>query len=615
MTDTILSPITFKAGILKDTTELMAEGYWVDGDKIRFRNGRPEKIGGWVSETVEQFEDPTVTTFTGVPRKTLSWNDLGFSRFLLTGTHQKLELFNNNKVHDITPVRQENTLTDAITTASGDSEVTIEGVNHNLDVDDFVYVNSQASAVDGITLSGSYQVTEVIDLDNFKIDSGTNASGTTSGGGGALDIDYLLENGAVSNGSFSGWGGGTWNTPGVSNGGWGRPRTGTDGGLKLRQWSMDTWGEDAVACVRDGSIYHWDRTNGISTRAQILSNAPVQNSFILVAQPIRHLVAFGSEVEATGVFDPLIIRWPEQETLNNWAITDTNTAGEYRLPQGNFIAGAIQTKHEILVFTDTTLYSMRYIGGNNVFQVEPVGTNITVLSQNSFVEVNNTVYWQGKDNFYYYNGSVNILPTSLDKYIFDQDGEGRVNTTQEEKAFAGINKEFNEIFFFYPRHDREENSHYIKYNYIENVSDHGSMERTAWEDRGLFSKPYAFNSEGRLYIHETGKDDDGTPMDAFIRSSYFDIEEGEDLLFIDRILPDIRLPDNKNIEITAFFKKYPHPRSRIIEKGPFFFDNAKNKISMRGRGRQMSIQYKVTATGGDFEIGKMRIGIQPDGER
>jgi len=612
--DTQLSVINFTPGIIKNNTEYMAEGGWVESQWIRFRNGSPEKCGGWSRETVIQSTNVNNDLFTGVSRAVISWNDLSFNKYFVSASNSKVELMNGGQIFDITPIRENVTLTDAITT-DGTNEIQITDINHNTVVGDYIFVVSQASAVDGVTLSGEYTVIEVIDADNYKVQYSSAATGSTSLAGGSLEIDYLLEVGSESNGAITGWGGGTWDTPGEAGGGWDRPRAGATGSLNLRQWSLDSWGEDLVANVREGKIYHWDATNGVTARLQEITEAPDQNLFILVSQPSRHLISFGTNLAIGGTFDPLVIRWASQESLTDWTITTDNTAGEYRLSKGNYIVGAVQTRGEILVFTDTDVYSMRYVGSPDVFQFEPLGTNISVVSQHAFVDINGIVYWQGLDKFYMYNGTVNILPTTLDKFIFDQDGEGRINFSQKEKTFAGIIKEFNEIIFMYPKEGSDEVDSYIKYNYIENTVDYGSIDRTTWLDRSTFSYPYAISSGGRLYAHELGKDADGAPLEAHIRSAYFDIGDGQDILFIDRILPDVRVPSNRSLEITCYFKKYPHPQADVITKGPYYFSDSDDKINLRGRGRAMSIKYSVSSTGSDFEIGRIRIGIQPDGSR
>jgi hypothetical protein len=826
MSDTLLTSATFAPGILRNTTEYFAEGSYVDCDHTRFRNGRPEKIGGWASETVEQVEDATNNAFTGVTRDLMSWVDLSSDKFLLSASTEKLEILSDGQIYDVTPIRESPSLTDVITTVNTESDVSIADTAHNLTVGDWVYVNSQAvTPYQGIALSGAYAVTEVTDANNYKIETGTAATGSGTGGG-ALDIDYMIANGSVDNGNLTGWSGGTWDTPGsatattyslsnaitttsgsstltithnthgrtigefikvlsadtvddinlddttsgiditlstdpittngtatvsishtshgllvgnkiyvlsadpvddidisknsssdadyaeytvasvtdannytfvAANGasgsstgggstvkvrypakysedfevlstptantytikaknnitlgeseatgssgptgnlsvtygasGWNRPRAGV-GGLNLRQWSLDNWGEDALACLRDGEMYFWDATNGVTTRMDDLTDlaeaatagsgkfVPVDNKFMLVAQPSRFVVAFGSDIfdpaGLTWVQDPLIIRWAEQETYLNWEITDTNTAGEYRLPKGNQIIGAVQTRGEIVVFTDTDVYSMTFVGGTDIFQFEHLGSNVSSISQHSAVDVNGLVMWMGLDDFYIYDGTIRPIESTLDEAIFDQDGAYKLNNSQKEKVYAGVNKEFHEVWWFYPDNGNTENSRYVVYNYLEKTWYDGTLDRTAWIDRSIFDYAYSLDASGILYSHENGKDDDGAPLTAFLTTSYFDIEDGQNIMYIDRVLPDIKLPDNRSIDISILTKMYPHPTASITTKGPYSFDNTQNKISLRARGRQAAIKYEVNATGGDFEVGKVRLGVQPDGGR
>jgi hypothetical protein len=610
---TLLKKVQFQPGFNKNTTDYSAENYWVEGDKVRFRNGRPEKIGGWVGETVEQANDDSVSTFTGTARDIHAWIDLDFLKYLVVGTHKKVELFYGNQIFNITPYREELTLTDAITTTSGETEVEIEDANpHNLSVGDYVNITDQASAVDGITLDGEYTVTEIVSTTVFKIDSGTSATGSTSGGGGDLDINYYLENGDESNGNLIGYGGGTYGTEGESGGGYDEIRDGV-GGSYLRQWSFDNWGEDCVACVREGKLYHWDATNGVETNLQVITNAPEENLIVLVAQPSRFLCAFGSEVESTGTFDPLTIRWASQETLTTWTSTTENTAGEYRLPLGNYIVSVIQTKGEILIFTDSTVYSMRYIGGSDVFQFDILGNNVTSTSQHAGVDVNGIVYWMGTDSFYYYDGVVHNLPCSIEEDIFDQDGDNRLNFNQKEKTFCSTNKEFGEILWLYPSEASDEIDRYIIYNYKENLWYDGTLDRTVWLDRIIFSKPYSISSSGNLYIHEQGKDDDGSSMTAYLKSGDIDLEDGSNLMFIDRFIPDFKLVPNRNASLYLYLKKYL--TDEATEKGPYSFNNETNKISLRAKARHVSIKYQVDALGADFEVGSPRFGLQPDSRR
>lgn len=713
MSDTVLKTIPINAGFNKNTTTYDAENNWVDGDKVRFVNNRAEKIGGWVEEIVEQNTDSSVTSFTGTPRKVHTWNNLNFNKYLAQGSDLKLELLSNNTIYDITPIEATASLTDAITTVSGETTVTIEDTSHGASVGDYVVVDSQASAVDSITLSGEYTILEIVDADNYVIDSGTTATGSTSGGGGALELSYLLPIGDTNNGDITGYSGAGYGTrssdpvttvtltdaisttsgsstvgiedtshglsvgdyitvvsqgssvdgidlsdnndftqdfevtnvvdadnyeikainnvtleevtaTGTTSGaggslvlvyggtGWDRPRNGVGGSI-LRQWSLTNWGEDLIACVRGGKIYQWDVTNGTGNRAVQVTNAPTENYFAMVALPTRFLVAFGTQESVSGDFDPLTIRWAEQETLTNWTITSTNSAGEYRLPLGNYIVAAIQTKNEILVLTDTTAYTMRYVGGNEIFQFEIVGNNITAVSQNCGTAFGSVAIWKGLDGFYIYDGTVRRLPSTIEEFIFDQDGEGRINFEQKEKTYCNTNTEFNEIIWFYPTVDSEENNRYIMYNFKDNIWYDGTMERTCWVDRSVFSNPYAFDADGTLYLHETGKDAGAQPLQAFLESGDLDIEEGERMLFIDKFIPDFFLVPNRNAEVTLTFKKYP--RGPEFVKGPYPFNNDTQKISLRGRGRHVSIKYSVNTLGSDFELGAPRFSFQVDGER
>lgn len=614
MSDTVLKKIDIQPGFNKNTTNYNAENYWVDGDKFRFRNKKPEKIGGWVGETVSQATDDTNTLFTGVVRAVHDWVDLSFNKYFTAGSNAKLEIFTGNQIYDVTPYREVLTLTNAITT-DGTSEIQITDVNHELSVGDYVFVDSQAAAVDGITLAGEYTVIEVIDADNYKIDAGSVASGSTSLAGGALDINYLLEVGDVDNGNITGYGGGTWDTEGAASGGYDMPRAGS-GGNFLRQWSLDNWGEDGIACLRNGRIYQWDATNGLNERYQVITNAPTENLMTLVAQPSRHLVAFGTQQFVGGVFDPLNIRWASQETLTTWDIDPANTAGEYRLPLGNYIVTAIQTKNEILILTDSTAYTMSSTFttiDNDIFKFEFIADNTSAISPHCGVDINGIIYWMGIDGFYMYDGVVRRLISSLDEYIFDQDGEGKINFAQKEKVYCSTDKEFNEIIWFYPSNDSTEIDRYVIYNYIENLWYDGTMERTVWLDRSIFDKPYAISPEGKLYAHEQGKDDDGNPLIAYLVSGDLDIEDGQELVFVDKFIPDFKLFPNRNASLQLTLKKYPNSTGQV--KGPYTFNNETEKINLRARARQISIRYEVSAIGADVEVGAPRFSFQPDGGR
>lgn len=614
-TNTVLATVEMLPGIRKDITPYMAEGGWVDCDHIRFRDKRAEKIGGWVHEIVQQFTNPLNKLFTGVSRAIQPWVALDSRKLLAVAGTEKVELLWDGEIYDITPIRRTAVITNGMATTFGSSIVTLKLINHDTVVGDWINITSQDVPIDGINLLGEYQVTAVIDLDHFQIDSGTIASGSSPEGTAVvIGIQLLLENGDQDNGNLIGWGGGTWNTPGFGGQGWNRPRNGI-GGVDLREWSLDNWGEDLIACNTHGKIYQWDYTNGPLIRLQQIANAPLVNHMIMVSQPTRFLIAFGSEAFATSIFDPMIIRWAAQETQTSWDINAFSTAGEYRLAKGNKIVTAIQSFGQILVFTDTDVYAMTFVGGVDIWQFTPVGTNVSCISQHGGVDVNGHIYWMGIDNFYTYDGHVRIVPCTLDRFMFHQEGEGRFNFGQKEKIYCGINKEFNELWWFYPRFDETECGHYIKYNYVEEVWDFGSMDRTVWTDKGIFPRPYALGTQKTLFAQETGFNDDAAPLTAFITTAYFDISDGEQLMYVDRIVPDITLEPGLGIQLTFFTKKYVHPLADIVTKGPYNFDDTNRKVSFRGRGRQIAIEFRSVVTNGNFALGKIRIASEIDGER
>ncbi len=613
--DTQLRAVEFQPGINKNVTEYAAEGGWVDADKMRFVGGRPEKIGGWVEEILQQNQNPSVTTLTGVTRALHTWTALDNTRYLASGSHNKLELVENNTIYNITPVRDSDTLNDVITTTNGSSLVSIEDPAHNAQVGDWVHFEDQASPVDGITLEGDYVIVEVPDANNFVVDAGVDATGGTSGGGGSIDIDYYIFSGFVHNGDVTGYGGGTWGTEGQSAGGYGDPRDGV-GGSFMRHWSLDSWGEDLIASPNDNGIYHWVKEDGPGTRAQLITEAPSRNNIVLVAQPSRFLVAFGTEQFIDDEFDPLLVRWADQERLTQWDPTATGSlSGEYRLPLGNKIVCVTQTRSEILIFTDSVVYSMRFVGGQLVFQFDIISKASAIMGPKAAVDVNGIVYWMGTNSFYMYDGVVRTLPCSLSKFIYDQDQDGLISFSQKEKCYCATNTEFNEIWWFYQDNITPTNevNRYVSYNYLEGVWSLGTLERTAWVDRSVFDKPFTTNATGNLYIHESGYSNNGIPFECFVESSYFDIGDGQQLMFVDRIVPDFTITPNRNITMRVFHKKYPNSSESF--KGPFTVNNTTRKINTRVRGRQMAVRYTMNATGGTFQVGKVRLGIQPDGGR
>jgi len=607
--DTQIQKINIAPGINRNTTDYDAEGQYVDCDHVRFRYKRPEKIGGWTKEQT------TPEAFIGVPRDMLTWADLASDKYIAVGTNEKLEIYNGGQITDVTPIESSASVSNPFHVTSGSSFITVCVDGHNRSTGDYVLFATTAS-IGGINLLSEYQIVSA-GTNYFIIESSTSATTCVSAGGGAAVFQFLLDSGDADNGFAAGWGAGTWGTPGVSVGtslsaGWGRPRGGSGVGTELRQWSLDNWGEDLLANPKGGKIYTWVASDGLDTRARVISSAaPSVVNFMLVAQPARHVVAFGTH-NVSGIFDPLLIRWSDSENYNVWTAAATNQAGSFRLESGSFISTALKTRREIVIFTDEALHSMRRIGGDFVFSFDNLGKIPGIVSQHAAVDVNGVVFWMSPTGFYQYDGVVQTLFCSLQKYIFSPNSEGSLNFDQKEKVHAGANTEFDEVWWFYPANNEIENSRYVVYNYLDRVWYDGTIVRTAWNDIDIFDRPYATGADGKLYSHEVGKDDDGSNLKAYLRTADFDIGDGQDFVFVDRIIPDGTFIKTTNFIFRA--KKYPNS-TETQEKGPFEVTSATQKISLRARGRQASLEYSTSTQGGDFRLGVTRLAIKPDGGR
>lgn len=605
--DTKLTKLNIRPGINKNTTELDAEGTYVCCDKIRFYYGKPEKLGGWTRENY-------AGSVKGVARDALSWIDLDEQPYLGFGTNEKLYLLTLGTLYDITPIVASASGDDVINTCAGTLEVRV-GLNPQGAVagDYFVFATVTACAGDGVDFTSTYAITSVEPGSHFTFDASVTAGATSASAGGTTIVDFLLPTGRQSNGAAAGWGAGTWDDPGVSaSAGWSDPRGGTGISVNMRQWDVDNWGEDQLALVEGGKVWFWEASAGPEQRATIMSSAaPSVANSMLVAQEGRHVILFGTH-DTSGNYDPLLIRWSDSEDYTTWSAAATNQAGSFRLENGAQILGAQETRSEIVVFTDKSLYSMKRIGGQLVFGFTDKGNHNGLVSKHGSVDVNGRVYWMGYDSFHMYDGSIKTLPCSVQKFLFDPESDGSVNPEQKEKVFCETNRSFNEIWWFYPSKNSEECDRYVVYNYLENLFFIGTIDRSCFVDTGVFSKPYGFGTDQTIYIHEQGKDDDSGNLKAELLTSFFDIEDGDKISFVDRVVPDSTI--TKELNYTFNYKKYPQaPES--FSKGSFTVSPTTRKIHPRVRGRQMQIKYSTSVQGSDFRIGSDRIAIKPDGER
>lgn len=634
--------LQFKPGIVREVTSYTNEGGWHDCDKVRFQKGFPEKIGGWQKQSTK--------SFLGTCRALHTWVTLSLDQLIGLGTNLKYYINQGGDYADITPLRETTAVGAATFTATnGSARILVADTNHGAVINDFVTFSGAVSLGGNITagvLNQEYQIVEIVNTNSYYIEA--RQAGTTIGditvdgqlvptpvlanssdvgnGGASVVAAYQINTGLDTSIRGSGWGAGPW-----SRGGWGSSSTAALDSNTLRIWTHDNFGEDLIMNVRDGGIYYWDATSTLSSRAVNITSlagataAPTIARQVLVSDRDRHIIAFGCDPEGTpGVQDPLTIRFSDSESVTNWAATATNTAGEIRLGSGSGIISAVETRQQILVFTDTTLYGMQFLGPPFTFGVSTLSENITVAGPCSAVAVDDTVFWMGRSEFYVYNGAVQRLPCMVREYIFNHLNQGQI-----EKVQAALNTESSEVWWFYPSEDSEEVDRYVVYNYLEEVWYFGEMGRTAWEDRGIFDYPIAANTDGYLYEHEIGFDDGTTnpasPIEAFIQSSPMDLEDGDSFVYMRRMIPDVSFLNSTNtlpeVNLTMNVRNVPDgtyfdsTTAGFVSTQAATVDQRTEILYFRLRGRQMSFRIASDQIGTTWRLGSPRLELRSDGRR
>ena len=699
-----LQKVLFKPGINRENTRYTTEGGWYQSDKVRFRQGTPEKIGGWARISI--------SSFLGTCRSLWNWITLANLNLLGVGTNLKFYLENGGNYYDITPIRVAAVLNGPFTTVNLSTTVTVTDVAHGALTGDFVTFSNVAT-VGGLDLNNEYQIT-VIDIDSYTITAATAATSSASGGGSTVQAVYQINTGLAFEIPLSGWGAGAWGA-----GTWGTGGTSTSA---LRLWNQNNFGQDLILGFRGGPLYYWDAAFGLSpstftvtiaspavvtssislleNTAVILtntgypsalptglsvgttyyvkgaggatfnlsltpggaaintsgsqsgnhyilpnaipvtslsgaSNVPLMQNFFYVSDVSRFVFAFGTndpDSSTPTAQDPMLIRWSDQESVTDWTPSATNQAGSVRLSHGSEIITAIQTRQEIIVWTDSTVYSLQYLGPPYVWGVQLLGDNISILGQNSIAQASGVVYWMGTDKFYSYDGRVNTLSCDLRKYIYQD-----INLTQNQQCFASTNEGFNEVWFFYCSANSTAIDRYVIYNYLENTWYYGTMNRTAWLDSGLRDYPIAANpltaTTGNIVNQEYGNDDNGTgtpvAIDAYISSSEFDIGDGHNFGFIWRMLPDLTFSGSDaaptpQITMTLYGMTNSGsgtgtPVAANVDKltGAQYTitEGFTGQVFTRVRGRQMILKVGSNQLGTQWQLGATRIDIRPDGRR
>ena len=623
-----LQKYVFRPGINKEGTAYSNEGGWFNSNLIRFRKGLPEKIGGW--------QKASTTSFKSTGRALHAWVDLAGTKFLGLGTTWKYYVLEGSTYNDVTPIRATTTNGIVFAATNGSTTITATDSNHGAIINDFVTISGAVSLGGLITaevLNQEYQITSVPSVNTFTFTATATANGSDTGNGGSgADAAYQINVGLDVYVPSTGWGSDYW---GASTWGSVSALSATN---QLRLWSHDNFGEDLLMCVRGAGVFYWDESGGTDNRAVALSAltsanlTPTVALQIMVSDIDRHVICFGadplndSSTARTGAIDPMFIAWSDQENVEQWEPLATNTAGSFRLSAGSAIVGAIRARQETLIWTDTSLYSMTFVGQPFTFAINLVNEGVGLVGPNAMVNTPKGVFWMDKKGFYSYSGQIQELPCTVDDYVFSD-----LNQTQSYQIFGFVNKAFNEVGWFYCSGTNTVLDKYVTYNYEENVWMIGELSRTCWLDEGIFSDPKATSSSsdyiGYLYNQESGVDNDGAAMtDVFIESSDFDIDPGgENFQFISRIIPDIKFTGNvatgatgQNVDIVV--KRRNFPGEELTTAVTSSCTSVTTKIDTRVRGRQAVLRIQsndtdTTAVGTSFRVGAMRMDYKPDGTR
>jgi hypothetical protein len=619
-----LTKIQLKPGIQKQTSSLGASGGFTDCDNIRFRYGLPEKIGGW--------EKTTDNKLIGVARDAHHWVALDGTRLAALGTDKKLYVYGNGILYDITPVRQTNTaVTSIFTTSIGSADVTVNINGHGANQGDILTFSGTTSlagtSFTATDFDRSFEVKSVTNVNAFVIEQDvTESLGSVTTGTATATFDINI---APAFSTFGyGWGTSTWNTET-----WGTARSTSSVILDGRDWSLDNFGELLIATVLNGSTFQWSPTDDtFSGKASLVANAPTTSKFSLVSTPDRHLILFGTEktVGTGSSQDPLLLRFSSQEDINTYQPQAENTAGSLRIQDGSTIVGADKARGQILVWTDTSLHGLQFIGPPFTFGLNQLGRNCGLLGQHAGVVVRDVAYWMGQNAFFAFDGTVKKLPCTVDDFVFEN-----IDLTQSDQIFAGVNTEFAEIIWFYVTNPNNNPAPQINrcvvYNYLEQSWSIGTLNRTSWVDRGVFQFPLATeylpnttvnttptviglsNGASNYYQQEFGTDADGETMLSFIQSGDFNIDEGgEQLMRVARFVPDFR-DQVGDVDVTWSFKNYPY--GNVVSQTALTVATTDTKKDMRGRGRQANFKITSNTSGGNFKMGTFIMDIYPDGGR
>ena len=654
----MLQKLNFKAGFNKQDTESGAEGQWTDGDFVRFRYGLPEKIGGWSQLTAAS------DTLPGAARAQVAFSSFAGEKYAAIGTSQGLFLYYGNAFYDITPL--DTAITGCtLTTVNNSNVITVNKGSHGLAVGRYVTLSAVtvtgASAYTAADLQKVYEILTVPDVDKFTVQAASVETGSGMTAAGAATVNpYVIVGPTIQTDGY-GWGTSTWNVET-----WGTERSVSDVTLSAGNWSLDNFGQVLVATVFDGETFTWNAgaSNARTIRASKstsnfqTTNNPTATRFTLVSDRDRHLFHFGTEttIGDTTTQDPMFVRFSNQEDLNTYAPTATNTAGTFRLDTGNEIRAALQGKDYVCVLTDLAAYVIQFVGPPFTFSVRQVGTNCGCIGQHAASYVNGAVFWMGtQGGFFAYDGTVKSLPSLVEDFVFTTDGTNLgLNFSSSDVIFSGSNNLYTEVNWFYPKNGSDQIDRCVTYNYSENCWTTSSLDRTTYQDQGVFDVPYATDYEDTstpvfpdilgitnkygasvYYAHEVGNDQVNsagtTAISAFIRSGDYDITarrsplgqqtgladfrgDGEFIMSVKRFIPDFKYQEG-SAKITLFVSDFPDDTPVSSPLGPFTVTTTTDKVDTRARGRLVSLKIENDSTGETWRYGTLRLDAQPDGRR
>jgi hypothetical protein len=641
-----LQKLQFRPGVNRESTTLANEGGWFESDKVRFRSGSAEKIGGWVADTgtTNSALTPPAGSFWGVCRSLFNWITLSSYNLLGVGTNLKFYIQNSTggTFHDVTPIRSTTSAGDVTFAAvDGSTTLTVTDAAHGAQAGDFVTYSGAVSlggAITATVLNKEYQVVSITSNNVYTITSAVAANASDSGDGGNATVGtYQITTGSATSTVSVGWGAGGWGgiTTGYSNTGWGSPApAGVGFGSQLRLWSQANFGEDLIFNPRGGGLYLWEvnANPNIFDRGTLLTTGDTPDfcNIVMVSDASRFVIGFGVNDYGSAVQNPMLIRWSDQEDYTQWTPAITNQAGSFTLSDGSQIVATMQARQEILVWTDSALYSMQYLGAPYVWGFQILADNLSIASQNAVATANNVTYWMGVDKFYMYSGRVETLPCTLRSYVYND-----INIAQASQFFAGTNEGFNEIWWYYCSASSDTIDKYVVYNYLERVWYYGTLNRTAWLDSPLRVEPMATTYGNQLLYHETGVDDGTTnppsPITCFVQSSDFDIGDGHNFGFVWRLIPDVTFDGSTvnapALDFTVRPRQFPGSNygnsnnPEVVSTVSYAGQRTYNvqqfteQVYVRIRGRQMAFKVGSDTLGTAWQLGVPRIEVRPDGRR